>query len=276
MRERLDRRLSALRAGGRKALAVFLTAGFPDRDSTPALARTLAGAGVDIIEIGMPFSDPLADGPVIQQTSAAALLNGMTLPLLLDAVREIRRGNDLPLVLMGYLNPILQYGVEEFFQDAAAAGVDGIILPEVPLEEAGRFSGFLRSAGLAQILLVAPGTSMARVAAIDAASTGFLYCVSMTGVTGGSVERNGQGAEAKEFVRSVRETVTRNSVLAGFGISTPEQARLIAAAGDGVIIGSAFLRHLIGGSSHEQLKEWASRFREALDARAVHTGGGAV
>jgi tryptophan synthase alpha chain len=184
----------------------------------------------------------------------------MSLRLLLEHVRSLRQEVAVPIVLMGYLNPILRYGSERFFADAASAGVDGIILPELPLEEGGRFAEVLRKSGLAQILLVTPTTPPERLRAIDALATGFVYCVSMTGVTGGQV-----AGEISGYLRRVRENATRNPMLVGFGISTPEQAAAMGREADGVIIGSALIRELEKSGSEDELVAWVRGFRDALD-----------
>lgn len=260
MSDRLQKRLLELRAGKKRALAFFYTAGYPAIDSTLQIGRALAAGGADVIELGMPFSDPLSDGPVIQKSSEVALRNGMSLKVLLEQVRLLRHEVDVPIVLMGYLNPIMRYGSQKFFLDAGIAGVDGIILPELPLEEAGRYAGELREAGLAQILLVTPTTPHARLGEIDSLASGFVYCVSMTGVTGGQV-----GGGVSAYLRGVRERVTRNPILVGFGISTPDQAAAMGAEADGVIIGSALIRQLEKPGAVEALSGWARTFREALD-----------
>jgi tryptophan synthase alpha subunit len=205
---RLTTVLSSLRERRKKALALFLTAGYPAADSTPGLVLSLAGAGADIIEIGMPFSDPLADGPVIQQSSATAIQNGVTIAGILDGIRKIRESSAVPLVLMGYINPILSYGSGRFFSDAASAGVDGVILPELTLEESVRFKSEIELNGLSQILLVAPTTPPERITAIDTASGGFLYCVSTTGVTGAA----GKGTPDEFLIRvkTLREEEPRS------------------------------------------------------------------
>jgi tryptophan synthase alpha chain len=251
--------LSFLRERQKKALAMFLTAGYPEADSTPGLVLSLAGAGADIIEIGMPFSDPLADGPVIQQSSAIALKNGVTIAGILDGVRRIRKSSSVPLVLMGYLNPILSYGSDRFFRDAASSGVDGVILPELPLEESVRFTTEISASGLSQILLVAPTTPVDRITAIDQASSGFLYCVSTTGVTGSA----GKGTP-DEFLTRVKTCAKKNPVLVGFGISTAGEARHAAHLSDGVIIGSALIRRLSAGEPVASIAGWVSSIRDAI------------
>jgi tryptophan synthase alpha chain len=245
--------------GKGKALTLFLTAGFPSADSTPDLVISLAGAGADIIELGMPFSDPLADGPVIQESSMIALKNGVTLESILRDVCVIRSSSSIPLVLMGYVNPIMSYGPEKFFSDASAAGIDGVILPELPLEEADRYRQNIQSHQLAQILLVTPTTPPERIAAIDSASTGFLYCVSTTGVTG----TGGDGSRV-EYLDRVKHLARKNRVLIGFGINSPESARRAAAHADGVIVGSALIRRLASGEERGRTLEWVRTVKGAL------------
>jgi tryptophan synthase alpha chain len=235
----LTHRLRRLREKNEKALALFLTTGYPTLDATVPLVLELEKAGADIIELGMPFSDPVADGPVIQQSSEVALRNGVTLSHMFRMAEAIRASSTLPVVVMGYVNPILRYGLETFFLDAARAGIDGIILPEVPLEEAVRFEEMLHRTGLALIRLVAPTTPPERVTQIDALSSGFLYCVSSTGVTGGT-----NGTPVEEYLRRVRPLVRKNPMLVGFGIAGPEEARRYARYADGVVVGSALLKRL--------------------------------
>jgi tryptophan synthase alpha chain len=246
-------------AGKRKALTLFLTAGYPRAESTPDLVPALADAGADVIEIGIPFSDPLADGPVIQESSMVALKNGVTLETILRDVRTIRSASTIPLVLMGYLNPILSYGAERFFLDASEAGIDGLILPELPLEESNRYRSSIDSHRLAQILLVTPTTPVKRIAAIDEASSGFLYCVSTTGVTG----QVGMSAR-EEYLDRVKSIARKNRVLVGFGISTPETARQSAAHADGVIVGSALIRRIASGENQKDTLAWVRSLKDAL------------
>jgi len=256
---RIDAKFQNLRGRSEKALAVFVTAGFPHADATPTIVHALEDGGADIIELGMPFSDPLADGPVIQASSAAALANGATLESVLEDVRMIRSSSDVPVVLMGYLNPILSFGEDEFFREAAAAGVDGMILPEVSLEEFARFSDRLRTHDLSGILLVTPVTGSERIKAIDERSSGFLYCVSTTGVTGmpGS-------SSAGDYLKMVKGHVRKNPLMVGFGIATPDDAKRLCSSVDGVIVGSAFIRFLATSPSSEAIGGWAARFKGAL------------
>ncbi len=261
MKKNLEKRLATNIRHGKPSLAMFLTAGYPSLDSTRDLFLALEDGGADVVEIGMPFSDPLADGPVIQLASAAALQNGVTLPRVLDCVREIRKRSSLPLVLMGYLNPILRYGEAQFLSDAAEAGVDGLILPELPLEEWRRVENRVSATDLAGILLVTPTTTPDRVQAIDEFSSGFLYCVSTTGVTGGVVP-----AHAISDIRRIKTHVRKNPMLVGFGISSPELAADFARVADGVIVGTALLRLLEHNPTARQITAWVKSFRSALDS----------
>ena len=257
---RLESLVQSKRQNGQKILAMFLTAGYPRKTDTFDQVIALERGGVDIIELGMPFSDPLADGPVIQESSAVALKNGVTLSSIFTEVMRIRRRSQIPIVLMGYLNPILHYGEEEFFDQAASSGVDGIILPEVPLEEYDRFAAHIQRYALSGILLVAPTTPPERISQIDRRSRGFVYCVSSTGVTGKK-----SGTPATEYLESVRRNVTNNAVLVGFGISTPEEARQVVWSADGVIVGSALIRYLATNPSLQELTAWAGGFRTLLN-----------
>ena len=256
---RIEERLAMLEHRREKALALFVTAGYPRLTSTVDIALALEQGGADILELGMPFSDPLADGPVIQESSTAALRNGITLRKILCDVRALRRHSAIPLALMGYLNPILRFGVKEFMREAADAGVDALILPELPLEEASWLGDAISANGLSQILLVTPTSSQERIEAIDAASGGFLYCVSTTGVTGSKVLDSVDG-----YLKRVKEHARRNKVLVGFGISTPDDAKRLAEHVDGVIVGSALIRKIGEGSSPEGLSSWVALFKRAI------------
>ena len=256
---RIDETLDARRKRGEKALGLFLTAGYPHPDSTVELVLALEQGGADLIEIGMPFSDPLADGPVIQQSSAIALENGVTLETIFEDVRRIRMSSSIPIVLMGYLNPILRYGLEQFFQHASEAGVDGVILPEVPLEESAEFSAMIEGNGLAQVMLVTPASPEERIREIDRRSSGFLYCVSSTGVTGSRSAK-----PAKEYLAFVRRHAVKNPLLVGFGIATPEDARTFSVHSDGVIIGSAFIRFVAAGARSADVAGWVRQFAHLL------------
>ncbi|MFQ5706775.1 MAG: tryptophan synthase subunit alpha [bacterium] len=217
-----------------KLLSLFLTAGYPKLESTPELVWTVERAGADFVEIGIPFSDPLADGPTIQKSSQTALQNGMNVRGVLQQVEEIRRKSQLPLILMTYLNPILKYGLEKFIEEANEAGVDGFIIPDLLPEE---LETARNGKTFGVNLLISPNTPIERVRAIDRLTTDFIYCVSVTGVTG---SRRGVPAGLLDYLKAVREVVT-HPVLVGFGVSDPEDAGAISRAADGVIIGSALI-----------------------------------
>ena len=217
--------LHQIRQEGRKVLSLFVTAGYPTIESTVPLVVALANAGADLIELGIPFSDPIADGPTIQHSSETALRNGMTLQHTMDMAQEIRRQCSIPIVLMGYANPIYMFGLQRFVATSAGIGVDGIIIPDMPLEESEELQRVSKENNLATIFLAAPTTPDERLIQLDQHSTGFLYCVSITGVTG---ERRGLSNESEEFLHRARKCVKKNSLLVGFGIATPEDARRVS------------------------------------------------
>jgi len=256
---RITAKLQSLSARNEKTLVCFLTAGFPTLYATLPYVSEIEKGGADIIELGMPFSDPLAEGPVIQHSSQVALEQDVTLDKILSYVKTIRRSSDIPLVLMGYLNPILAYGAEKFFHAAAHAGVDGMILPELPLEESKRYKSIFESSGIANIILVTPTTPLKRIAQIDRASAGFLYCVSTTGVTGSAVRRNNS-----MYISIVKKSAAKNPVLVGFGIKTPADARRIAQHADGVIVGSALVQRIARGDSPRNIGTWVRQLKEVL------------
>ncbi len=273
MRTQKDMTLSdKLKRTNRKVLSLFVTAGYPAVESTVPLVAALVDAGADLIELGVPFSDPIADGPVIQHSSEIALRNGMTLQKTFDVAREIRKQSNVPLVLMGYTNPVYAYGIEKFFDACREIGIDGTIVPDMPLEESEEYRPLARRRDVATIFLAAPTTPLERLVLLDQASTGFLYCVSITGVTG---ERQALASQAEHFLKQARTCVTKNPLLVGFGISTPEDAKRVAALSDGIIVGSALIK-IIGSSREnhtieqaeqaEQAATYVRSLREALDA----------
>lgn len=239
-----------------KILSIFVTAGYPHLDVTPRLASAVAEAGADMLEIGVPFSDPLADGPAIQRASRIALENGVTVKTILQQTAEIKKQIDAPLVLMSYLNPILNYGVRPFFQDAQMSGVDGLILPDCPPEEAIRFYALKEESAIGVNFLIAPNTPAERIRFIDSITRDFLYCVSTTGVTGA---REKLPSGAVEFLSSVAK-LARHPYLVGFGISTPQQAREISRCSHGVIIGSALVELIARCSTETEMLRAVSDF----------------
>lgn len=235
-----------------KALVTFITAGDPDLATTAEIIPELERAGADIIELGIPFSDPMADGATIQRSSERALASGTTLPGILDMVRCLRQTSQVPIVLMGYYNPVLSYGVERFVTDAVTAGIDGIILVDLPPEEADAegFYAIARNKGLDVIFLLAPTSDAQRIERVTRKGRGFIYYVSVTGVTGA---RKDVSASLGEEMCSVREATTLPLVV-GFGISDPQQAGACARQGDGAVVGSALVR-LFESFTGQELKD---------------------
>ncbi len=258
--------LNERKVKGQKILSLFATAGFPEIAATAPLVVAMAHAGADLIEIGIPFSDPVADGPIIQHGSEVALRNGISVAKIFDIIRQVKKETDIPLVLMGYANPIFSYGMERFLDDCASTGVGGTIVADLPYGEHEEYSCWSEQRSLATIFLAAPTTSDERLKMLDRASTGFLYCVSITGVTG---ERPGLASHATQFLRHVRQCATANAILVGFGITTPADVRLLASESDGVVIGSALMKCL-SDSTNGQVIRSASGFvktmRSALDS----------
>ena len=229
---------NSLRAEGRAALMPYFTLGYPTPDASLEVIEALAKSGADLIELGVPFSDPLADGTTIQRSTQVALEQGMNVRRCLELVAQARsRGVQQPLLLMGYVNPILAYGIERYVVDACRAGVEGLIVPDLPLEEADALDAACRQHGLALVYLVSPASTPERIAALAERTSGFLYLVSLTGVTGA---RDSLPTNLADFVARVR-AVARTPLAVGFGIATPEQARNVAGLADGVIIGSALI-----------------------------------
>ncbi len=249
----------------RKALSLFVTAGYPTVETTVPLVVALAKAGADIIELGIPFSDPIADGPTIQLSSEVALRNGVTLQKTLDMAKEIHKQTNVPLVLMGYSNPIYAFGLQKFFSKCKDIGIDGTIIADLPLEESDEYRTLARQNDIATIFLAAPTTSPERLVQLDQASTGFLYCVSITGVTG---ERKALAGQADNFLKKARTCVKKNPLLVGFGISTPDDAKRIASLSDGIIIGSALIKTIQAAQNNHMIEEavkYVKSMRNALD-----------
>ncbi|WKZ68237.1 MAG: tryptophan synthase subunit alpha [Melioribacteraceae bacterium] len=223
-----------------KALSIYLTAGYPKVDSFVDLVCKVYEAGADLIELGIPFSDPLADGPVIQKSSEAALSNGVSISSVLEMTSKIKERVDKPLILMGYANPILHYGIENFINDAKEAKVDGLIIPDIPLEE---YEDFFKNKfkDFEIIMLTTPTSSEERIKKIDELSTGFVYCVSVTGTTG---VRNNFGDEVKHNLERTYNIISKNKMMLGFGISSPQNIKEFREYTDGFIVGSAVVKSL--------------------------------
>ena len=233
----IEARLAGIRDRGEAALIPFFTMGYPDMGTSLALIRAAAGAGADIIEVGIPFSDPIADGPSIQFSSQEALKAGTTLQGALDSLKTITEDLDVPIVIMSYYNPLLSMGLREFSEVAANVPVSGVIVPDLPPEEGEELENLLRSVGIDTIYLVAPTSPRERIEMIAARSCGFVYAVSVTGVTGA---RSELPPEIPAFLTEIRQAAGK-PVCVGFGISTKEHARLLAPHADGIIIGSAIV-----------------------------------
>ncbi|ADJ25813.1 tryptophan synthase, alpha subunit [Dehalogenimonas lykanthroporepellens BL-DC-9] len=246
---------------GCKALIGYLTVGYPDLATTLRAVEVLEKAGCDVVELGIPFSDPIGDGPVIQSASFRALENGVTPQDCIETARQLRRTVRLPLVFMGYYNPVLSYGPVAFCRSAAEAGVNGLIVPDLPPEESGVLSEAARDAGLDLVHLLAPTSTAERVATVARQSRGFIYLVSVAGVTG---TRSGVPDYLPEFIGRVR-SATSQPLAVGFGVSTPEQAEAMAAHANGVIIGSQLIRLIDEDPSLGKLAEFIRATRRALD-----------
>ena len=244
----------------RTAFMPYTVLGYPTPEASLQVVQTLVTAGADLLELGIPFSDPLADGPIIQAATQHALENGITLAKCINMVAELRdRGVGTPALLMGYVNPILAYGVPRFVADSAAAGVDGFIVPDLPPEEAEELETACQQHGLALVYLLAPTSSAERIALIAEKSRGFIYLVSLTGVTGA---RDTLPPDLTDFVKRVRATACK-PLAVGFGIGTSQQARAVAQLAEGVIVGSALVQR--AGESIDQVQMLATELRQALD-----------
>ena len=251
---------SVFRKPGRKALIAYVTAGYPDMQATMRAVPLLARCGCDIIELGIPFSDPMADGATIQEASHAALLNGVTIGQCLEAAEKLSREASTPLVFMTYLNPVLSYGAERFCRSCASAGVGGLIIPDLPSDECGPLDGLMREQGIDLIQMVAPNSTPERLALAAGRARGFIYLVSMTGVTGA---QNNFAPGLEGYVASVRK-VTSTPLCVGFGISTPEQAAVVTKYADGVIIGSRIIQLMKTDPTFEELEKFVRETRKAI------------
>ena len=259
---RIDATFAALRQRGERAFVPYFTAGDPSLPVSGRLVIEAARRGADVIEIGVPFSDPLADGPVIQRATQRALAAGATLPRVLEMVREIRADVAVPLVFLAYYNPILSFGLKAFCQTAADAGVDGVMVADLPPEEAGPLAAEAALAGLDLIHFVAPTSPPARMRKIARASQGFIYMVSLTGVTG---ERTELPTDLVNHIRTLR-SITTKPICIGFGIATPTQSAEVGQIADGVIVGSAIVRMVEQHAGSTSLLTEVGNFIESLKA----------
>ena len=273
---RIDRCFSELKARGDKALVCFLTSGDPDFGTTTLLVNEIARCGADIVELGVPFSDPLADGPSIQASSFRALEHGATVRGVLANVREIRTSCSVPIVLMTYFNPVQKYGLERFAADAAEAGADGVIMTDLPPEEAGDWKKAADSAGLSTIFLLAPTSTKERIELTAKLDSGFIYCVSRTGVTGA---RSEMPAELEALVRTIKAASGGSDcksdpnkglpVVVGFGVSKPEHVSFVTRFADGAVVGSALVNIIADHAESDDLVQSAGEFVKSLKAGVV-------
>lgn len=261
MSTRLDEKLAKLRAEGRTGLYIYVTAGCPSAEATVDIVRRAEEAGADVIELGLPFSDPMADGPVIQEASVIALRNGMTMTKALEIVKEIRKHSEIPLIGMGYINMVNHYGFEKFVEDFKAAGMDGVIFPDVPHEESDDMRRICAAHDFTLTEFITPGTTEERMEETCKDARGFIYCISNYGVTG-----------VKEIDYSIIGSVCKAArrytdvpLAIGFGIGTPEAAARAAKQADGVIVGSAVVKKIIDGDIDAGI-QLISDMRKALDA----------
>jgi len=267
MTTRIEKRFADLTKEGRAALVTFTMAGDPDYATSLALAKALPKAGADLIELGMPFSDPMADGPTIQASSQRALLEGITLPDVFEMVRQFRSQRETPLVLFGYLNPVIQYGVERFAEDAAETGIDGVLITDIVDREADRMRSILAGKGLDLISLFAPTTSDERLEKIAKNSTGFIYAVSRAGVTGA---RNEMSDAAESLVARVRK-FTNLPIAVGFGISTRQQVESTWKFADAAVVGSAIVAEIAKGKGSADAVDRVREFVRGLLPQVAKT-----
>lgn len=258
---RIDKKFSQLKKQGKKAFIAFITAGYPDLSTTAKLVTEFEKRGVDIIELGVPFSDPLADGPVIQEASGYSLKKGTNLVKILGLVKKLRRHVNLPICLMTYYNPVFCFGQMRFVDKAVACGVDGVIVPDLPPEEAKGFIRYADKKGLSNICFLAPTSSIARIRLISRLGKGFIYYVSLTGVTG---SRKNLSADLKTNLVKIKK-ITSKPVCVGFGISSATQAKEVAGISDGVIVGSAIVEKIRKNIGHRGLVQRVAGFAEKLN-----------
>lgn len=267
----IDRIARVFRQNGRAALMPYFTIGYPDYETSLDVIAACCAAGADLMELGVPFSDPLADGPTIQRSTQIALENGITVTGCLQAVRDLRAiGIDTPFILMGYANPAMRYGLERYAREAAEAGADGFIVPDLPPDEAGEFSAHCAANGLGLIFMLAPNSTPGRIALVVERSNPFIYLVSITGVTGA---RENLPPDLGTFIENIRRQNPDGKPLAvGFGIGSGEQAAVIAREADGVIVGSALVNVVMesieaGHSPAQAAKEFVNNMKSGMERR---------
>ena len=258
MTSRIEKTFKRLKKHGKKAFIPYIMAGDPSLEKTKDIVFLFEECGADIIELGVPFSDPLADGPTIQRASEMALRNGVTLRKVISLVIDVRQKTQIPIVLMTYYNPVFKYRENDFIKDAKDAGVDGVIIPDLPPDEAKDFIKMSKKAGLNTVFLLAPTSTEDRIQKVIKSSSGFIYYVSITGITGANLSLDG----SMEVLISKIKGYTDTPVAVGFGVSTAEDASAVAGVSDGVIIGSAIVKKV--QESPDQLKQYLVSLREAI------------
>ena len=260
MENRIDLKLLEVKSENRPALVPYLTVGYPSIKLSAEIALKTLVSGADMLELGIPFSDPIADGPTIQKTGFKALENGVSLSVCMDVLTKVREeNNDSPIIFMGYFNPFLQYGLERFMGDASDRGLDGLIIPDLPMEESVVISEQCRKNGIHHIPLLAPTSTKERIKSSCEQAGGFIYCVSLTGVTGA---RDGLSKGVENLVERIR-VHTNLPVLVGFGVSTRSDVDAIGEFADGAVVGSAFLNRISEADTGEEINE-AAKFLEEL------------
>lgn len=266
MLSRISKKLAELKSASRKAFAAYVVAGDPDAHATVDIVLALEKAGATHIELGVPFSDPMADGPVIQRASERALAKGVTLKTVLDIVRRVRERSQVPILLMGYYNPVLQYGLARFAADAADAGVDGALIVDLPVEEAAPLEAEFKTRGLDLIFLLTPVSDQKRIRIIAKHGSGFIYYVSLTGITGAA---SLSVADVRKNVAKLRKQIDL-PILVGFGISTPEQVRAVSDCADGVVVGTAILKIIEAAAPAEAATKAHAFVKHLLSATHLH------
>ena len=259
MTSKISSTFKQLKKAGKKAFIPYSMAGYPSLEATKEIVTMFEECGADIIEIGIPFSDPLADGPTIQNASAIALAKGVTLKKVISYLGDIRQSVRLPLVIMTYFNPIYKYGISEFLHNAKHAGIDGLIIPDLPPDESNDYLRQATKVGLDTIFLLAPTSTEKRIKIVTTASSGFIYYVSITGITGSNLLLDGS---MDSLIQKIRRH-TKKPVAVGFGVSTPEDAAKVAKIADGVIVGTAIVKRL--NENPQDLKNYLISLRKAIE-----------
>ncbi|RYY34086.1 MAG: tryptophan synthase subunit alpha [Sphingobacteriaceae bacterium] len=240
-------------------LSIYFTAGYPTLNSTVDIAEALEKAGVDFLEVGFPYSDPVADGPTIQQSSEQSLENGMTLNVLFEQLKDLRKRVSIPILLMGYINPMVQYGIERFCKKAAEVGVDGVIVPDLPMYEYEKlYSGYFKENNLSNIFLVTPNTSEERIRKIDGLTDSFIYLLSSSSITGGSLQVS---SNIEDYYNRIKGMELKNPAIIGFGISNSQSYDKACQYAAGAIVGSAFVKHLATDNYLEGIPEFIKNIR---------------